>query len=124
MGSQSKQGSLSMPPPDHLKAIGLRLLILALAIALACFWVLLSAKPAFAQGKTISYTTTASQQVTGLPDSVAVYSPIDRFRDFRQPNPGTIAIGPQNVDGVEPDWGDRWYPLCQSPDPASQPVPL
>jgi uncharacterized protein YjbI with pentapeptide repeats len=36
----------------------LRFFIVALAIALACLWVLLGANPAFAQEKTINYTST------------------------------------------------------------------
>jgi uncharacterized protein YjbI with pentapeptide repeats len=40
------------------KTLWLRLLSLIVILALACFWVLLSATPAFAQAKTINYTNT------------------------------------------------------------------
>lgn len=47
-----------MSLPRNLKPIILRVLVVMLAIALACLWVLLSAKPAFAQEKTINYDNT------------------------------------------------------------------
>ncbi len=49
---------MQFPSQSAFKTVLLRVLVVLMAIALAWFWILLGAKPAFAQSKTINYTHT------------------------------------------------------------------
>ena len=44
--------------PNALKSLLIRFLVVLTAIALACLWVLLGARPALAQDRTINYSNT------------------------------------------------------------------